>query len=106
MEWFSTEEELSAWKNRDKRLTAAFRILIVVTLIAFIVLCLLVQGFDFADVEGDELLCAAGGRAGSAVHAALERGHQLLQLVQLVEVAVVEVDNAGLGDIISKIDHA
>ena len=43
MEWFSTEEELSAWKNRNKRLTAAFRILIVLTLIAFIVLCLLVR---------------------------------------------------------------
>ncbi|QUC66974.1 hypothetical protein [Aristaeella hokkaidonensis] len=43
MEWFSTEAELSAWKNRDKRLTAAFRILIVLTLITFIVLCLLVR---------------------------------------------------------------
>ena len=43
MEWFSTEAELSAWKNRDKRLTAAFRILIVLTFIAFIVLCLLVR---------------------------------------------------------------
>lgn len=43
MEWFSTEAELSAWKTRDKRLTAAFRILIVLALIAFIVLCLLVR---------------------------------------------------------------
>ncbi len=43
MEWFSTEAELSAWKSRDKRLTAAFRILIVLSLIAFIVLCLLVH---------------------------------------------------------------
>ena len=39
MEWFSTEEELSAWKNRDKRLTAAFRILAAAAVIAFIVLC-------------------------------------------------------------------
>ncbi|MBR5960586.1 MAG: hypothetical protein IKZ98_06285 [Clostridia bacterium] len=43
MEWFSTEEELSAWKNRDKRLTAAFRILVVVTVAVFIVLCLMVR---------------------------------------------------------------
>ena len=43
MEWFSTEQELSAWKNRDKRLTAVFRILIVLAFIAFIVLCLLVR---------------------------------------------------------------
>ena len=43
MEWFSTEEELSAWKRRDKRLTAAFRILAAATVIVFIVLCRLVR---------------------------------------------------------------
>ena len=41
MEWFLTETELSAWKTREKRLTAAFRILVCLTLIIFIVLCLL-----------------------------------------------------------------
>ena len=43
MEWFSTEEELSAWKCRDKRLTAVFRILAAVTVIVFIILCRLVR---------------------------------------------------------------
>ena len=43
MEWFLTETELSAWKTREKRLTAAFRILVCLTLIVFIVLCLLVR---------------------------------------------------------------
>ena len=43
MEWFLTETELSAWKTREKRLTAAFRILVCLTLIIFIVLCLLVR---------------------------------------------------------------
>ena len=43
MEWFSTDAELSAWKKREKRLTAAFRILVCLTLVIFIVLCLLVR---------------------------------------------------------------
>lgn len=43
MEWFATDTELSAWKKREKRLTAAFRILVCLTLIVFIVLCLLVR---------------------------------------------------------------
>ena len=43
MEWFSTEAELSAWNTRNKRLTAVFRILVILTLITFIVLCLLVR---------------------------------------------------------------
>lgn len=43
MEWFCTEEERSALQKREKRLTAAFRILAGVTVIAFVVLCLLVR---------------------------------------------------------------
>ena len=43
MEWFCTDEERSALKARERRLTAAFRILAGVTAAAFIVICLLIR---------------------------------------------------------------
>ena len=43
MEWFCTEEARSVLKCREKRLTAAFRILVCVTAATFIVLCLLIR---------------------------------------------------------------
>lgn len=43
MEWFCTDEERSALQRREKRLTAAFRVLVCIAVIAFIVLCLLVR---------------------------------------------------------------
>ena len=43
MEWFSTEEELSLWKKRQKRLILIFGIMACAAVIAFIVLCLLVR---------------------------------------------------------------
>lgn len=43
MDWFCTEETRSELMRREKRLTAAFRILAGVTVAAFIVLCLLIR---------------------------------------------------------------
>lgn len=43
MEWFCTDEERSALKARERRLTAVFRILAGVTAAAFIVICLLIR---------------------------------------------------------------
>ena len=43
MEWFYTEEDWSALKKQEQKLTAAFRILVCLAAAAFIVLCLLVR---------------------------------------------------------------
>ena len=43
MEWFSTDAELSAWKKREKQASTAFRILVGITIVVFIVLCLMVR---------------------------------------------------------------
>ena len=43
MEWFYTEEDRSALKRHEQRLSTAFRILAAVTAAVFIVLCLLVR---------------------------------------------------------------
>ena len=43
MEWFCTEEERSALKVRERRLTAAFRILAGITFAVFVILCLLIR---------------------------------------------------------------
>lgn len=43
MEWFCTEEDRSALKKRERKLTAMFRILAASALTAFIVICLLIR---------------------------------------------------------------
>lgn len=43
MEWFCTDEERLALKRQEKQLTAVFRTLLCLTIITFIILCLLVR---------------------------------------------------------------
>ena len=43
MKWFCTEEDRSALRNRERKLTAVFRILAAAAAAAFIVICLLIR---------------------------------------------------------------
>ena len=73
MEWFYTEEDWSALKKQEQKLTAAFRILAAATAAVFVVLCLLIRTGN-ARVMHAVLLAVTGALGGTAVEASDRSG--------------------------------